>query len=330
MSHTVLIVTDETDVVAQRVAAELAGRGVCVVTVDTSDFPGALSMSATIDANSCGWAGTLNGSRATVLDLAEVGAVYWRRPTQFALDERMSSPERAFAYGEARRGFGGVLIALGMDGCLWVNDPMAAMRCEYKPVQLTTAAQSGLTIPETLITSDPQAAHAWAKDLDRPIVYKPLNGVWHADEGRIRALYTSPVTDPESLLDPALSLTAHLFQEQISKDFEARAVIVGSRVFAVRIDSSSEQGRTDWRSDYDSLTYTAIELPAEVSTALVELHRRLGLVYGAADLICDTSGEWVFLETNQRGEWFWLADEIGLPIAAALADILEKGPAWTS
>ncbi|WP_279473315.1 hypothetical protein [Actinomadura darangshiensis] len=43
----------------------------------------------------------------------------------------MSSPERAFTYGEARRGFGGVLTAL--QDCLWVNDPMAAIRAEYKP-----------------------------------------------------------------------------------------------------------------------------------------------------------------------------------------------------
>jgi ATP-grasp ribosomal peptide maturase len=330
VTHTVLIVTDETDVVADRVAAELAGSGIQVVPIDTSDFPTRLTLSAHLASGSPRWKGTISGPDGKVVNLANVGAIYWRRPTQFELDERMSSPERAFAYGEARRGFGGVLVALGQSNCLWVNDPLAAMRCEYKPVQLAAAARVGLSIPPTLVTSDPQAAHAWAKELNRPIVYKPMNGIWHADEGRIRALYTSPVTNVDDLLDPSLGYTAHMLQAQIPKSFEARAVIVGNQVFTVRIDSSSRQGRIDWRSDYDSLSYAAIEVPPDLEARLVLLHRELGLLYGAVDLICDVADQWYFLETNQRGEWFWLSDEAGLPIASALADLLKKGVGWAS
>ncbi len=143
-------------------------------------------------------------------------------------------------------------------------------------------------------------------------------------------MYTSPVEDPKLLLDPALALTAHLFQQQIApKLCEASGGRGGVAVHAVRIDASSERARIDWRSDYDSLTYTLIDLPHDVTSALAELHRRLGLVYGAADLVCDMSGQWFFLETNQRGEWGWLADEAGLPVAQAIADVLEAGPAWT-
>lgn len=245
------------------------------------------------------------------------------------MDDRMSAPERAFAYAEARRGFGGVLTALGVSGCLWVNDPVAAARAEYKPVQLAAASACGLAIPETLITSDPQAAYAWAMDLGRPIIYKPLGGIWHADERQVRALYTSPVEHLDTLRDPALALTAHMFQEKVSKQFEVRAVVVGPKVFAVRIDAGSEQARIDWRSDYDALTYAPADLPGDVTTALIELHERLGLIYGAVDLICDAGGQWVFLETNQGGEWAWLASETGAPIGEALADVMAAGPAWT-
>jgi hypothetical protein len=138
-------------------------------------------------------------------------------------------------------------------------------------------------------------------------------------------LYTSTVEAPRDLLDERISLTAHLFQERVDKLCEARAVIIRNEVFAVRIDAGSDAAREDWRSDYDSLTYTPIELPTGVASALVELHERLGLVYGAVDLACDVSGRWVFLETNQRGEFGWLGEETGLPIAAAVADLLEKG-----
>jgi hypothetical protein len=32
-----------------------------------------------------------------------------------------------------------------------------------------------------------------------------------------------------------------------------------------------------------------------------------------------------FLETNQGGEFGWLAEQTGLPIPEAVADLLEKG-----
>jgi hypothetical protein len=63
-----------------------------------------------------------------------------------------------------------------------------------------------------------------------------------------------------------------------------------------------------------------------VNSGLFRLHQRLGLVYGAADLIQDAdTGQWTFLETNCNGEWAWLADETGLEVAGRLADLLAKG-----
>ena len=318
----VLILAHESDAVADRVGAELAVRGLPVVRLNPSAFPRHLSMDARISDRQI-WNGRLSTADGQVIELADIRSVWQRRSSQFVMDEHMSAPERAFAYGEARRGLGGVLAALGR--CLWVNEPMAAARAEYKPVQLAAAVQVGLHIPQTLITSDPHSAHDWAKQLARPIIYKPLSGVWHADQGDLQVIYTSPIDDPAELLDPKLKLTAHLFQEQVLKSYECRAVVIRDQVFAVRIDAASDAARTDWRSDYDALTYTIIELPADVSAALVELHARLGLVYGAVDLIVDPSDRVVFLETNQGGEFGWIAEETGLPIPAAMADLLEEG-----
>lgn len=316
----VLILAHPSDAVADLVGDELAARGVPSARLNPSAFPQRVTMAARISSPRK-WSGILTLDEGNVIELADVHAVWRRQASQFVLDERMSAPEKAFAYGEARRGFGGVLAALGH--CRWVNDPVAAARAEYKPVQLAAAAEVGLRVPETLITSDPQAAHDWAKDLGRPIVYKTLSGIWHADEGQVRLIYTSPVEDPSQLLDPRLGLTAHLFQEQIQVDFAVRAIVVGDRVLTARIDPGSQAARQDWRADYDSLDYSAIDLPDEVSGALVRLHRRLGLEYGAADLLCDASGRLLFIETNQNGEFGWIADATGLPIPSAVADLLE-------
>lgn len=316
----VLILADEEDLTARRVAAELAGRGVGVHSIDAADFPQKLTLAAEIHSGGV-WSGRIGGDAD--IPLATVRAIYYRKPTQFKMADGMSGPERVFAYAEARRGFGGVLQ--GLNGCLWVNDPVAVARCEYKPTQLAAAAASGLPIPPTLITSDSQRAYDWATTLGRPVIYKPLAGIWHADEGQIRALYTSRVEDVSDLLDPAFSRTAQLLQAQIRREREARAIVVGQSVLTVVIDSM-EPDEIDWRATYGRHHYERIDLPAAVNHQLIELHRRLGLVYGAADLILDAdTGCWTLLETNCGGEWGWLAEETGLPVAAALADVLQAG-----
>ncbi|SDU81090.1 MvdC/MvdD family ATP grasp protein [Jiangella alkaliphila] len=323
----VLILTHDEDRTAERVAAELASRGVRVIQMDAADFPTRVAMAAEFDQATALWRGRLSGStragRPVSVDLEDVAGVYFRRPTQFELADGMSGPERVFAYGEARRGLGGVLMGAG---CTWVNDPAHAMACEYKPVQLAAAAASGLRVPRSVVTSDEDHAVRWAKRLGRPVVYKPLGGMWVPEEGQVRVLYTTVVDDLAALNEGGLGLTAHLLQEWIDKAYEVRAIVVRDRVFAVAIHSDTPAGRTDWRADYDSLRYDVADLSAEVTANLITLHRRLGLAYGACDLIVTPDDEVVFLETNQGGEWGWLAAACDLPIASALADVLQGGP----
>ena len=46
---------------------------------------------------------------------------------------------------------------------------------------------------------------------------------------------------------------------------------------------------------------------------------RLGLRYGAIDLVHTTDGRYCFLEINPNGEWLWLQDALGWPIAHRIA-----------
>jgi hypothetical protein len=124
-----------------------------------------------------------------------------------------------------------------------------------------------------------------------------------------------------------LAATAHLLQEWVPKAFEVRATMVGMRALGVAIHASSANGCTDWRSDYAHLTYEQIDVPAPIAARMGGYLDLLGLAFGAFDFIVTPDDEWIMLECNPAGQWLWLQEETGVPIAAALADLLAEGPA---
>jgi hypothetical protein len=67
---------------------------------------------------------------------------------------------------------------------------------------------------------------------------------------------------------------------------------------------------------------------AELSERMLKLTTRLGLSYGAADIVVTPDGRHVFLEINPAGEWFWLDDVFGpRALSTAIAQTLlgERG-----
>ncbi|MGH3622525.1 MAG: hypothetical protein ACRDQ5_12150 [Sciscionella sp.] len=103
---------------------------------------------------------------------------------------------------------------------------------------------------------------------------------------------------------------------------ESRVTAVGGRVLAVAIEADSPRARVDWRADYNSLRYLPVEVPAEVKAGVLAYLGALRLHYGAFDFVITPDGKWVMLECNPSGQWLWLHHLAGLPIPAALADLL--------
>ena len=265
-----------------------------------------------------GWHGTLCSARRT-LHLESVRSVYCRRPTRPQLPEGMSPEARKVAEREARLGFGGLLTALP---CPWLSPPGKAADAEYKPLQLRIAAESGLRVPQTLITNDPVAAQSFADAMDGPVIYKPFYPVRELVDGQTKTVYTSIVA-PGDLPHADIATTAHLFQKFLPKEYEVRLTAVGERLFAAEIHASSERSRIDWRSDYTSHTYQICEPPADVAAGIRRMLLRLGLPYGAFDFAVDPDGNWWFLEINPSGQYGFVEIATGLPITAAIADYLE-------
>lgn len=70
--------------------------------------------------------------------------------------------------------------------------------------------------------------------------------------------------------------------------------------------------------------------PPETAAKLATLREQLDLVYGAIDLSLTPEGHYVFLEINPVGQFLYIENATGQPIAATLAETLLSQPqkAW--
>jgi glutathione synthase/RimK-type ligase-like ATP-grasp enzyme len=190
---------------------------------------------------------------------------------------------------------------------------------------LIVAKSCGLRIPPTLVTQDPAAAHRFYAQHDGAVLCKAIGQSGHVPQDdtrqRGRQIYAN-VVGPDAVEDfDRVRFAPTLFQRYIDKDYELRVTIVGNAVFAAAIESQrSERSKIDWRRyDTKQTPYYPYRLPEHIEQALLNLMRRLGLEYGAIDLIRSTTGEYVFLEVNPGGQWGWVEGMTGHPINEAVA-----------
>ncbi|MFF4121812.1 ATP-grasp ribosomal peptide maturase [Streptomyces sp. NPDC001714] len=309
----VLVVTVLNDPTADVVIRELYDRDVPVVRFDSGDFPASLSVEAEIAPN--GFVGRLSTPSRTA-ELTAVRSLYYRRPTGFAFPH-LSKQDARFAITQARYGLGGVIASL--PNCRYVNHPHHIGDAEFKPSGLSVAARSGFLVPPTLITSSPDTARAFIKR-NGPVIYKPLSNPVYLVDDVSQVVKVAEVAAED--IDDSVAGTAHLFQQRVEKIADVRVTVIGRQVFCVRIDSDL----LDWRTDYSRLRYTPVSPPLGIEPALYEYLDHFQLLFGAFDFAVDAGGRWWFLECNPSGQWYWLEPETGLPMCAAMADLLERKP----
>lgn len=310
----VLVVTEADDPTADMVITELNRRGTPVVRFDPADIGVDLTLSARFGGRSAPVTGELR-TPSRAVDLTRARSVYWRRPVWPAFDG-LGRDDARFAAAQVRYGLGGTLQALS--GPLWVNHPLRNAEADYKPAQLAVAQRLGLAVPPTLVTNDPAAARCFAAAHDQ-VIYKTLRWTPYRRDGVPLTGWADPVTAAE--IDERVRVVPHLFQAVVDKVADLRVLVVGRRVFAVRIES----GILDWRRDYAALSYRTVELPGPVERALLAHVDHFGLASGSFDLAVDREGCPWWLELNPNGQWGWLQEPTGLPMSAAFAALLTQG-----
>lgn len=313
---TVLILAAEFDVSADQMVLVLRERGVPVCRVDTAWFPSQLSVDAELQDGR--WRGWLRTPGREV-ELEGLRSVWYRSPTTFQFSPELSGAERHHAFLEAKYGLGGVLSSLPV---LWVNHPAWAAAAS-KPVQLTTAARCGLTVPDTLITNESAAVRRFAAQ--GATVTKMLGANHIAEEGTRKITFTRLLGAAEFADLRGIEATTHQFQRWAQKLYDCRVIVIGDRFFAFAIRAGNTASYLDFRADYDALTYEPIELPVDVANGVRRFLGVLGLVYGALDFVVSPEGSYAFLECNSGGQFGWLESRTGAPLIQTLADLLAQG-----
>jgi hypothetical protein len=282
--------------------------------VDTAWFPTQLELTA--------WTGNgdsriqLRHRSGETIDLADVGAVWYRRIRPFELHADLSDEtSRLFAWSESNEALLGVWYTLP---CFWMNPPLGDEAAQRKIHQLRIAELVGLSTPETVVTNDPEQAREFIE----------RHGPEHVIRKAFRNIEQAPretaLIDEASLgmLD-AVRYAPVIFQRFVAATEDLRVTVVDGEVFAARIRSDANH-QVDYRAGLGTASIEACSLPDEVEDRLRELMARLNVAFGAIDLRRTPEGEYVFLEINPAGEYLFISRRTGQPIPEAIAAALQR------
>ncbi|MGZ3218304.1 MvdC/MvdD family ATP grasp protein [Paracoccus sp. T5] len=302
----ILIISHPDDVHAQAVSAHLDQMGMPFHLLNLGRFPRAarLVMRYGPASSQLSW----SEDQDSWLDLDQVRAVWWRRPQPLCFEPGLKDAD--FAAAECNEALAGLWQAIP---ARWMNPPLQDEAASRKSWQLRIAADLGLNPPETLITTCPRAARAFVAEVG-DVVCKPFAGsLRHWRE-------TRRVGPAEMAHLDQLRHAPAILQQRIPGE-DVRVTVIGRRIFAATIDSSTGSYPDDFRMNQD-VTITATSLPPAITAAIRTLMGQLGLIYGALDFRRQEDGTLRFLEINPAGQFLFVEDQTGQPIARTMAEEL--------
>jgi MvdC family ATP-grasp ribosomal peptide maturase len=316
----VLLLTHSGDFfTVDRVADALVRRGARPFRLNTDLFPLEIRLSAKLMPNGLRH---IIQDAGTTIDADEVRAVWARKIWTPKMDESLDPQFQDMCIRESTAMLYGFLDCFHR--ARWINDPQQNHDAENKLRQLRLANDVGLIIPRTLCTNDPEQARNFFEEVEGKMVAKLLRPLSISMGPGPVFVYTSDVKQEDLKEAEMLRHSPMVFQERIAKDIEFRIAYVDGNCFVGAIDAShSSRGQTDWRlAGPDECPWIPGEIPNDIAMRIRALMQRLGLIYGAVDMIRTPDGEYVFLEVNPSGEWGMLERDLNYPISETLADAL--------
>ncbi len=244
---------------------------------------------------------------ATRLVLSDVRGVYTRTMDDRDLPELRDLPADHAGRARARALHDALMQWLEITSATVVNRAAPQASNGSKPHQAQLIRAAGLRVPETLVTSDPEAVLDFRARHGR-VIYKSISGA--------RSIVRELGDDDLRRLD-AIAWCPVQFQAFVPGG-DVRVHCVGGEAFATAIGSTS----TDYRyaaREGDAVVLEAVDLDDELVQRCLDLTASLDLEFGGLDLRLDDDHEPVCFEVNPSPAFSFYEDATGQPIARAVA-----------
>lgn len=202
-------------------------------------------------------------------------------------------------------------IADSFDGKV-LSRPYLLRRAENKVYQLIYALKNNWKIPRSFIGNNSEKQKGF---YEKKGIIKPLT------TGIIRWVNGCEIYHTSCFFktDEDISLTPIYLQDYIPKKFEVRITVINKKFYTIRIDT---RDKLDWRKDYENHNYSIIQCPKEIQKKCLMMLKHYNLTFGVFDYIVTPQNDWIFLELNPNGQWFWLESELKLDISNKIINYL--------
>ena len=198
--------------------------------------------------------------------------------------------------------------------CAWANvatmrianRPTAMASNNSKPYQAGIIRRAGFSVPDTLVTNDPEQVRAFQRHHSR-VIYKSTSGM--------RSIVHEATPARLAALDRVRNLPTQF--QQLLLGTNVRAHVVGNEVFACEIEAAT----IDYRYSEGGVQAQMhpVELPEDVRLRCLKVSAALDLPLAGIDLLRDADDQWWCFEVNPSPAYTCFEEPTGLPIAAALA-----------
>jgi len=186
----------------------------------------------------------------------------------------------------------------------WLGDPFNTAPNKLR--MLEYAASFGLDIPDTLVTTDPDQARAFAARHGEIIAKAIRDMTVCTFDDRIYMTYTGIV--------PAELLHEHgwqggfpsLFQEKLSKKYEIRSFYLDRKFYSMAMFTQRDASTlVDSRryQDHARTRCVPYRMPACLEESLRNLMDKLNLETASIDIVRTLNNRFVFLEANPIGQF---------------------------
>lgn len=299
----ILVITDLGDMHSRAVVWALRQAGHDPAILGLSHFPADVTASIHVDRVSGSEDWQCFGGR---LFERPFDVAWYRRQPVAVPSARLGPADAKFVRAETNRFLYSTIASI--EAKLWVNAPEAARRADDKVHQLRVARSLGFAIPETLVSNSPEAVRAFSSRKAGRVVYKAYTPMsWKDGEGGVSHTQTQLLPPAGELRDDEIALCPGIYQEAVAKKHELRVTVFGDEVHSLLIESQKDGPRSDWRIDLNlgRIDCRAHSLDSVTAGRCRRLCRALGLAFGAMDLIVAPSGEVVFIEVNEAGNFLF-------------------------